>query len=430
MIIGISFKVKKKTRRISISLLLVVPFLLLLQDCSLLSHIRGKKPHQISLEIVDKIHIAKSEFLRRDFGSYFFNDDGSFYYADHISKKITVFTATGSEVITFGKRGGDDGEFNAITDIDLLDNGNIMVVDAVSQRISEFGLNGEFIKNIVDFDMGSYHVRLTSVIVDSANMADVSKYFVFNENTTFFLSPYCDAQVVDGRYIYLAGHEQGPYYRDDIGNLSLLRKFYFPELAQVSKGGNYSKVYRRSIRPLQRYDFSCVDDQVYIVEANSPHITHLNEHLDFEEVVYHEGSGFHPIPEDFKEEIFLKDDLAPLFQYIVGCSMMQRIFEQGDFTVALYVNVGNFENFLKEAYLHHYYNYQKYTEQFDFSEIRGDEDEHWLQVLSRDLKEFYGDIQLPNKLLGYNRNFIFFAGNPNHSLQKNTILKCRLKLRQ
>ena len=384
-------------------------------------------PGRPELEVVSKIKPDLPENIYRDFGSFYFNDDGSFFFADHISKRISNYDQNGQIRYNFGKRGAGPGCFNAITDIDQLDNGHCMVVDAITQKISEFDSEGNFIGYIVEFEMNRFHPKHNRIVYESKEEADSVAYMVQETNKTFFLSPYCDAQVVDGRYIFLAGHEQGAYYRNDLKHLNLIAKFYWPELAELFRGGQYSKVYRRSIRPLQSYDFACVDDQVYLIEANIPYITRLNEYLDFQKIIYHEGTSFHPIPEDFKEDIFLEDNLKPLFDYIHGCSVMQRIFQHGPYVITYFKTIGNFENFLKDTYRRHYYNFQKYTEGIELSEFSGGDDHDFLQVLSKDLKEYLGDLELNNRLLGFNDNYIFLAGNPRNPLEKNRILKCRIR---
>ena len=417
-------------RKREIRLLILATAILLLVlsgwGCSPLFSLRERARYQLRLEVVDKIRPDAPEELYRDFGGFFFEENGSYSYADHIKKQIAVHDREGRLLVRFGGKGADPGYFNAITDIDRLANGHLMVVDAIAQKISEFDTQAKFLGYIAEFDMNAWHPVRNRIVSESKEEADSIRYLTWNENTTFFVSPYCDAQIVDGRYLFLAGHEQGPYYRNDLKNLNLLRKFYWPELSELFQGGKYSRVYRRSIRPLQSYDFACIDNQVYLIEANVPYITRLNEFLDLREVVYHEGSGFRPIPEDFREDVFLEDNLKPLFDYISGCSMMQRIFGHGSYVLTLYKTIGNFENFLKDTYRHHYYNFQEYTERVDFANYAGGEDTQCLQVFSRDLKSFYGDLPLGNRFLGYNGEYLFLAGNPRNPLQKNQLLKCRV----
>ncbi|MBU1065537.1 hypothetical protein KJ762_13940 [bacterium] len=410
-----------------ISGLIVIILLLSGNSCSFLLSRNESSQSRPVLEIVDTFKPEQPENIYRDFGSFFFNDDGSFTFADHISKQVSIYDPAGHVRHYFGKKGAYPGCFNAITDIDKLPNGHIMVVDAINQTISEFDLEGNFIGYIVEFEMNQFHPKRNRIVYESKEAADSVAYMVQETNKTFFLSPYCDAQIVDHRYIFLAGHEQGPYYRNDLKNLNLIGKFYWPELTELFRGGRYSKVYRRSIRPLQSYDFACVDDQVDLIEANVPYITRLNEFLEFQEIIYHERTSFQPIPEDFKEDIFLEDNLKPLFDYIHGCSVMQRIFQHGPYVITYFKTIGNFENFLKDTYRHHYYNFQNYTEGIDLAEFSGGDDHDYLQVLSKDLQRFFDDLELKNRFLGFNKKYIYLAGNPQNPLQKNRILKCRIK---
>jgi len=418
---------KINKRSFFISGLIIIILLFFGNSCSFLLSRSESSQGRPVLEIVDTFKPEQPEKIYRDFGSFYFNDDGSFSFADHISKQVSIYDQAGRIRHYFGKKGADRGCFNAITDIDKLPNGHIMVVDAINQTISEFDSKGNFIGYIVEFEMNQFHPKRNRIVYESKAAADSVAYMVQETNKTFFLSPYCDAQIVDGRYIFLAGHEQGPYYRNDLKRLNLIAKFYWPELTELFRGGRYSKVYRRSIRPLQSYDFACVDDQVYLIEANVPYITRLNEFLEFQEIIYHERASFRPIPEDFKEDIFLEDNLKPLFDYIHDCSVMQRIFQQGPYVITYFKTIGNFENFLKDTYRHHYDNFQNYTEGIDISEFSGGDDQDYLQVLSKDLKQYHGDLELNNRFLGFNEKYIFLAGDPGNPLKKNRILKCRVK---
>lgn len=61
------------------------------------------------------------------------------------------------------------------------------------------------------------------------------------------------------------------------------------------------------------------------------------------------------------------------------------------------------------------------------SEFSGGDDHDYLQVLSKDLKEYIGDLELRNRFLGFNEKYIFLAGDPGNPLQKNRILKCLVR---
>lgn len=69
------------------------------------------------------------------------------YVADSVAHRIVVYQG-GKRVLTWGKRGGADGEFNFPTHLFLDRSGNLFVTDALNYRIQAFDRTGKFLWKI------------------------------------------------------------------------------------------------------------------------------------------------------------------------------------------------------------------------------------------------------------------------------------------
>lgn len=73
--------------------------------------------------------------------------DGSFYVSDgYGNSRIVKFSKEGKYLFEWGKKGTGHGEFNIPHSISLNSRGNVFVADRENNRIQEFDMNGNFIK--------------------------------------------------------------------------------------------------------------------------------------------------------------------------------------------------------------------------------------------------------------------------------------------
>ncbi len=78
-------------------------------------------------------------------------DDGSFYVSDgYGNSRIVKFSATGTYLFEWGKKGNKKGEFNIPHGIDLDEHGNVFVADRENNRIQVFDPTGKFLTQWTD----------------------------------------------------------------------------------------------------------------------------------------------------------------------------------------------------------------------------------------------------------------------------------------
>lgn len=68
------------------------------------------------------------------------------YVVNGKNHNIAAFDLDGKYLFSIGKRGGEDGEFNFPTSVDIDSKGNIVVADSMNARIQVFDPNGGFIR--------------------------------------------------------------------------------------------------------------------------------------------------------------------------------------------------------------------------------------------------------------------------------------------
>jgi hypothetical protein len=73
--------------------------------------------------------------------------DGRLFVLDGLESRVHVFSAAGESIRSFGRRGAGPGELSNLATEVLLSRGQLVVVDAMNQRISLFGDDGTFIRS-------------------------------------------------------------------------------------------------------------------------------------------------------------------------------------------------------------------------------------------------------------------------------------------
>lgn len=83
-------------------------------------------------------------------------NDGSFYVSDgYGNSRIIKFSATGTYLFEWGRKGDNPGEFNIPHGITLDSAGNVYVADRENNRVQVFDPNGKFIKQFSDKSFGA-----------------------------------------------------------------------------------------------------------------------------------------------------------------------------------------------------------------------------------------------------------------------------------
>jgi peptidylamidoglycolate lyase len=82
--------------------------------------------------------------------------DGSFYVSDgYGNSRIMKFSANGTFLFEWGKKGDKESEFNIPHGIDIDDNGNVYVADRENSRIQVFDSTGKFIRQFSGSNTGN-----------------------------------------------------------------------------------------------------------------------------------------------------------------------------------------------------------------------------------------------------------------------------------
>lgn len=89
--------------------------------------------------------IAAEKELQRPAGLAYDGNNDRLYVADSAAHDIAVFDSDGKRVLSWGRRGSIDGEFNYPTHISIDPQGRILVTDALNFRIQAFDQNGNFL---------------------------------------------------------------------------------------------------------------------------------------------------------------------------------------------------------------------------------------------------------------------------------------------
>ena len=101
-------------------------------------------------------------------------EDGSFYVSDgYGNSRIVKFSAAGTYLFAWGKKGDGEGEFNVPHGIALDNRDNVYVADRENNRVQVFDRNGKFIKQYADETFGA----LCSVAFDRSQ----SKLFAVDD---------------------------------------------------------------------------------------------------------------------------------------------------------------------------------------------------------------------------------------------------------
>lgn len=92
------------------------------------------------------------------------DSDGNIYILDRKEKKVKIFDSAGKFVRKFGRDGQGPGEMNVPITIQVTPDSELVVSDALNQRLMYYSLEGEFIREMSTADKA---LGLTLPIVDS-----------------------------------------------------------------------------------------------------------------------------------------------------------------------------------------------------------------------------------------------------------------------
>jgi hypothetical protein len=380
-----------------------------IQTCSYFCRLSESKNTNLTLKIDDVLVLEDTREIHREGNTYFFKNDGTIYLADNTEQTITCFNQSGKKLFTIGEYGKAPRQFIAINDIVQLPNKHFIVIDAIKQRLSEFDKDGSFLKILVDFNQDD------SVISPSQ----------LYSSDAFILRPNCNANLLGDSIIYLPGSEQLSYYGTERIKMSLFRKFSYPDFKEIVRGGNFSKKYNdKGFKILEFYKSAVIDDAFYFIEAATPYITKLTLDLKLDSLIFSKGQHFVPILKGLEEDVFLNNDVRPLFEWTNGKSTMYDIFQHGNFAVIIYKNHYNFNDFISIVYKDNYNYFQTYIDSLSLYNYSRKEDEHWCGVYSKNFQRHFGELKLPSRILGHDDKYIYLEENKDRP--KDRILKCKI----
>ncbi len=89
--------------------------------------------------------IAAQTGLQRPAGVAYDENNGRLYVADSAAHHIIAFAPDGTQLLSWGRRGTGDGEFNFPTHLSIDPEGHVLVTDALNFRIQAFDQDGRFL---------------------------------------------------------------------------------------------------------------------------------------------------------------------------------------------------------------------------------------------------------------------------------------------
>ena len=89
--------------------------------------------------------IAAEDGLQRPAGVAYDKRDGRLYVVDSTAHEVVAFAPGGKRILSWGRRGSADGEFNYPTHISIDGKGRILVADALNFRVQAFDRDGKFL---------------------------------------------------------------------------------------------------------------------------------------------------------------------------------------------------------------------------------------------------------------------------------------------
>ena len=89
--------------------------------------------------------IAAQTGLQRPAGVAYDEDNSRLYVADSAAHAISVYNPDGKRILSWGRRGSADGEFNYPTHICIDPMGRILVTDSLNFRVQAFNRDGKFL---------------------------------------------------------------------------------------------------------------------------------------------------------------------------------------------------------------------------------------------------------------------------------------------
>jgi len=89
--------------------------------------------------------IGEDDSLLRPTGIAINKKEKKLYVVDTMGNCVVIFDLSGTKIASFGKRGGDDGEFNYPTHVTIDTSGDVYVMDTLNFRVQIFDKDGKFL---------------------------------------------------------------------------------------------------------------------------------------------------------------------------------------------------------------------------------------------------------------------------------------------
>ena len=134
---------------------------------------------------------------------------GNIYILDRMEKKVRIFDSTGKLVKTFGEQGQGPGEMNLPVTIQVISDKELVLSDALNQRLMFFSLEGEFQRELSTaakalaltlplFDTQGNIIGQQLVTVEDKLMREVRKYDS-ELNTLFTIASIDNTNLIQGK---------------------------------------------------------------------------------------------------------------------------------------------------------------------------------------------------------------------------------------
>jgi len=117
---------------------------------------------------------GREEYMFELIGGIAVDQDENIYVSDWKTSEIKVFDKKGDYIRTFGRKGQGPGEFERITNMQIINQDDLLVYDGNTKRLSYFSLDGHFKRSISMNKLSALHLAInsTSGVITSSYQLD------------------------------------------------------------------------------------------------------------------------------------------------------------------------------------------------------------------------------------------------------------------
>ncbi len=323
------------------------------------------------------IKLDEPEWINKRYRTFYFGNNSRIYVADHMNETVHVFDKSGKKLHVIH----DEFSTHGITNVMIEKNDHVLIPNITSHNITEYDEHGKYVGVWANFDH---------------DFVITGNSFYYVNDTTFIIS----------------GSDSLEYWGADVTRKSLLNIFTIPKITRISKGSYLPTEYLNGYSVLDYSGSIIVDDKIYQFVGISPYIRKYNLEFDFKGMQGVKGNHFTPVVEGFNEDYSCRGDLSNLFEWLNGKSSVQSVFEYQNHILLIYKNNFQMKN--------------PWSDEIVVQNENQLENEYWCQVYSKDLEHYYGEIQLPDWPLGFDKEYIYFK---DLGKKEPRILKTRIRVK-